>query len=117
MKQSTYLIGVFVLGLSIVVSSFILSNTSSKVGIPEESSQVLPSTTDLMTVTQLADYLQISEQSLETIITTDDSERAGLSSYDTYRFIPYLIINDEKRFMKTEINEWLKYLSDHNYRY
>jgi RimJ/RimL family protein N-acetyltransferase len=28
----------------------------------------------------------------------------------------YLIIDDQKRFMKTEIDEWLKYQNDHNYR-
>ena len=117
LKQSTYLIGVFILGFSIVLSAFILSNASSKAASTDDSPQVIPSTPDLMTVTQLAEYLQISEQALENIILTDDSERAQLSSYETYRFIPYLIIDNEKRFIKAEINEWLKYLNDHNYRF
>ncbi|MCG7344854.1 Clp protease ClpB [Sporosarcina sp. ACRSL] len=116
MKQTTYLIGVLILGLSIVLSAFILSNSSSKSTSKENESQMTNSTPDLMTTTQLANYLQISEQALENIILRDDSERAELSSYDTYRFVPYLKINDEKRFMKVEIDEWLKYLNDHNYR-
>ena len=74
-------------------------------------------TSDVMTITQLAGYLQISEEAIERIILEDDSERAALSSYDTYEYIPYLIINDQKRFIKSEIDEWLKYENDHNFRF
>lgn len=116
MKQSTFLIGIFILGLSIVISAFILSNTSSKSDSLKNNSQVINSTPDLMTITQLAEYLQTSEQALENIILKDDSERADLGTYDTYQFIPYLKIDNQKRFIKVEIDEWLKYENDHNDR-
>ena len=116
MKQSTYLIGFFILGLSIVISAFILSNTSTESASIENNSHIINSTSDLMTITQLAEYLQINELALENIVLEDDSERAELSSYDTYRYIPYLLIDNQKRFIKAEIDEWLKYMNDHNYR-
>lgn len=116
MKQSTYLIGTVILGLSIVLSAFILSSATNKTTKQENNPQVINSTANLMTITQLAEYLQTSEQALEDIILKDDSERAELSSYDTYRFIPYLTIAEQKRFIKAEIDEWLKYQNDHNYR-
>ncbi|MFS0661392.1 helix-turn-helix domain-containing protein [Niallia alba] len=97
------------MGISIVLAAFILSDSflnSANNGINKQS---IP---DLMTINQLSEYLQISEDSIENIITEDDFERAKLSSYDTYKFIPYLKINNKERFIKSEINEWLKYKND-----
>lgn len=115
LKQSTYIIAVFILGLSIVISAFIVSNSSPNTASTDKDSQnAINSTTDLMTLTQLAEYLQISEQSIETIISNDDSVRTELGSYDTYQFIPYLLLDNQKRFIKTEIDAWLKYRNDYN---
>ncbi|KAA0542760.1 helix-turn-helix domain-containing protein [Bacillus sp. BGMRC 2118] len=112
MKQSNYLIGAFILGISIIISSFVLSNNFSNsetvVNTPESTSLV----PDLMTKAQLSTYLQISEQSVENIIKNDDMEKANLSSYETYQFIPYLKIDNQERFLKEEIDKWLKYKND-----
>ncbi|RDW17688.1 helix-turn-helix domain-containing protein [Oceanobacillus chungangensis] len=115
MKQLTYIIGILILGLSIVISAFILSKTSPNSASKDKNSQITNSTPDLMKITQLAEYLQISEQAIENIILKDDSERVELGGYDTYQFIPYLKIDNQKRFIKAEIDEWLKYKNDHNY--
>lgn len=64
-----------------------------------------------MTKSQLSEYLQISEESIENIINKDNFEKAKLSSYETYRFIPYLKIDEQVRFLKTEIDKWLQYKS------
>lgn len=113
MRQSTYLIGVVLLGLSIIIAACIVSNTASNTtNIDEVSEGAISSIPDLMTITQLAEYLQISEQSIEIIISHDDWQREGLSSYDTYQFIPYLLLDNQKRFIKTEIDAWLKYRND-----
>ena len=118
MRQSTYLIGVVLLGLSIGIAAFILSNTSSNTtNINESSESAISSIPDLMTIIQLAEYLQISEQSIEIIISHDDWQREGLSSYDTYQFIPYLLLDNQKRFIKTEIDAWLKYRNDNKLNY
>ncbi|MBM7667045.1 hypothetical protein JOC25_003572 [Solibacillus kalamii] len=117
MKQSTYLMGAVLLGLSVVISAFILSNSTNIPNSDIDSQNVSSSIPDLMTITQLADYLQISEQSIEIIISNDASLREGLSSYDTYQFIPYVLLDNQKRFMKTEIDAWLKYRNDNRLNY
>ena len=118
LKQSTYLIGFFILGLSIVISAFILSNAlSNTAGKDDNNSQIINSTPDLMTITQLSEYLQISEQSIESIIHEDNSLKEEFGDiYETYRLIPYLKIDNQIRFIKTEIDQWLKYKNDFNYQ-
>jgi hypothetical protein len=114
LKQLTYLISAFILGIAIVISAFIFSNTFSNSASEVHNSQTTTnSMPSLMTKTQLSEYLQISEQSIENIIKKDGIERANLSSYDTYRFIPYLKIDNQERFLKAEIDKWLQYKNDH----
>lgn len=114
MKQSTYLISAIIIGLSIVISAYIFSNAFSNLASEDHHLQkTTNSNPDLMTKTQLSEYLQISEQSIEIMINQDNFERAKLSSYDTYRFIPYLTIDNQVRFLKTEIDNWLQYRNEH----
>ena len=107
MKQSTCLICTFLLAISMIISAFIISNTFSNEVINGQTTT--NSVPDLMTKTQLSEYLQISEKSIEGIIKEDDTARQNLGSYDTYRFIPYLKIDNQERFLKEEIDKWLEY--------
>ncbi len=109
MKQIIHIIGALILGISIVLAAFILSGSFLNSANKDISKQSIP---DVMTINQLSEYLQVSEDSIENIIREDDFERAKLSSYDTYKFIPYLKIDNQERFMKSEIDEWLKYKND-----
>lgn len=109
----TYIISAFILGLSIVLSAFILSNSISDLGNKNSNPEPITITTpDIMTITQLSSYLEITVQSIEIIINDDDLMKAKLSSYDTYQFIPYLKIDNQERFLKTEIDKWLQYKSE-----
>lgn len=105
------------MGLSIVISAFVLSNALSNSASKNDNSQIINSTPDLMTITQLSKYLQISEQSIESIIRQDDllKEEYG-DIYETYRLIPYLEIDNQIRFLKTEIDQWLRYKNDFDYQ-
>lgn len=115
MKQLTHLISALILGLSIIISAFIFSNTYSNSASEINNSQTITnSMPNLMTKIQLFNYLQISEQKVENIIRVDGLEKAKLGGYDTYQFIPYLKIGDQERFIKTEIDKWLKYKNDYN---
>jgi predicted DNA-binding transcriptional regulator AlpA len=109
LKQKTYIVGVLILGIAIVLAAFILSDNFKNLENKTTNKQAIPV---LMTISQLSEYLQISEEAIGKIIKEDDLERAKLSSYDTYQFIPYLKIDNQKRFMKSEIDEWLKYKND-----
>ncbi|KAA0955395.1 Clp protease ClpB [Sporosarcina sp. ANT_H38] len=115
MKQLTYFISALIVGISIIISGFIISNTFSNSASEDNNSQpTTNSIPEVMTKTQLSGYLQISEQSIENIIKEDEFEKAKLQgSFDTYRFIPYFNLENQERFLKAEINEWLQYKNDH----
>ncbi|RSK25977.1 Clp protease ClpB [Bacillus sp. HMF5848] len=114
MKQVTYLISAIILGLSLVISAYIFSTafskTSNGVNNIQTTTNCIP---ELMTKTQLSEYLQISEESISNIIVIDDAEKANRSSFETYRYIPYLKIDGQVRFLKPEIDKWLYYKNSH----
>lgn len=117
MKQVTLLISACVLGISIIISSVVISETSTKTTgnkVKDSSSIATNTNSNLMTKKQLSQYLQVSQQEIDTIITKDNSEKAQLGNgvFDTYQFLPYLKIGDQERFLKTEVDKWLKYKSD-----
>ncbi|RLQ94594.1 helix-turn-helix domain-containing protein [Falsibacillus albus] len=118
MKQLTYIISAFILGLSLVISAFIFrdafahSTDSAASDSMTGSSKAAP---ELMDEKQLSKYLNVSEKTIETIIRVDDINKAAISSqgaYDKYQFIPYLKIDNHVRFLKSEIDKWLQYRSD-----
>ncbi|GGM19063.1 hypothetical protein GCM10011351_01080 [Paraliobacillus quinghaiensis] len=114
MKQITYLISAVILGVALVISAFIFSNSISGAMSDINSLETsTDSTPEVMTTTQLSEYLQINEQSIEYIIKIDGIEKSKLTSYDTYRFLPYLEIQGQVRFLKEEIDKWLEY-KNHN---
>jgi hypothetical protein len=63
----------------------------------------------LMTLAETADYLSMSEEQFKRIIIQQDAMRTQLTSYDTYRFIPYIKVKDEKFFSKYQVDEWIKH--------
>jgi predicted DNA-binding transcriptional regulator AlpA len=112
----------FILGVSIVISAFIIKDTFSNKTSSGVSKQTvtLNSIPELMTKKQLSQYLQLSEKSIDSIISSDnfkkkEMETSGVSSYDFYQFLPYLKVGNQERFLKTEIDKWLKYKNDHRY--
>ncbi|MCA1041226.1 Clp protease ClpB [Bacillus infantis] len=113
MKPLTCIIGVSILSLSIVISAFIIGNSIKSADKNGQTQPLTYSANDVMTINQLSGYLQISEDLIEKIIREDMSAKANLSTYDTYQFIPYLEIDEQKRFIKSEIDEWLKYKNNH----
>lgn len=69
---------------------------------------------EVMTEKQLARYLKISHDQLLNLIEKSDEEKLLLTSanshvYDTYKFLPYMNIEGEKRFMKSQIDKWMEY--------
>ncbi|MGM7681252.1 Clp protease ClpB [Cytobacillus sp. Hm23] len=105
-KYFLYLLYVLIFSSSIVWSAHIVSNSTQKDTEKEEYD-------DLLTQSELLEYLHISEDELNEIINEDDGLKVQLSSYDTYRFLPYLEIGDKRMYLMNEINEWLKYKNDH----
>ncbi|GGB43385.1 Clp protease ClpB [Fictibacillus barbaricus] len=120
MKWSN-LLSSLIIGISIVSAAFILKGpitaSLNKIKADEEPIIQLHTVphTELMSIKQLSDYLQISEKSIESIMGQDDFNKSKMSDYDTYQFIPYLILDDQYKFLKSEIDKWLKYKNEMNF--
>lgn len=63
-----------------------------------------------------AAYLGITHEDFYDILKTDPEDREGLSSYDTYRFIPFIEINRQKYYTKNELNKWIEHNMHNKYR-
>lgn len=121
MKYIVFPISALILGISVIISASLLNRTdllNTNVASFQNASKKIVSVSNgtIMTKKQLSDYLQVSENSIEDIINSDvlQKEKMG-GSYDTYMFLPYLIIDNQKRFLKAEIDKWLKYQNDNRF--
>ncbi|WP_214484701.1 hypothetical protein [Bacillus sp. SM2101] len=107
-KYFLYLLYVLIFSSSIVWSAHIVSYSTQR-DDPEKEEY-----SDLLTQSELLEYLHISEDELKDIIIADTVLKRQLTSYDTYRFLPYIEIADKKMFLMNEIKEWLKYQNNRN---
>jgi hypothetical protein len=96
------------LSLSIFYFAFQLGNTTVSNG----SEQTMDSPTlekGLMNMKDAAEYLSLSEKQLKELIRQQDLQRSQLTSFDTYSFIPYIKIKNNRYFNKQNIDEWIKH--------
>lgn len=102
-------ISIIILAVSIVFSSIWIGHSLGKdIRIQTTNSQASTEKA-LLTEKEGAEYLNISIDEFKNILLKDTKERIGLQSYETYRFIPYVEINNKKMFSKKELDEWIKY--------
>jgi len=118
MKFITYPISALIIGISIIISASIIKGTlftnpndpSSK----NSSTSVYSANSPIiMTKKQLSEYLQVNEATIDTIMKEDSRQKVLMGgSYETYMFLPYLKIGNQERFLKSEIDKWLKNQND-----
>jgi hypothetical protein len=102
---------IILLSLSIVFLGFQFGRYTEKLDSLEEKSDISSLNMDngLMTLKETADYLSMSEEQFKRVIIQQDAKRSQLTSYDTYQFIPYIKVKDEKFFSKYQVDEWIKH--------
>ncbi|WP_040949292.1 helix-turn-helix domain-containing protein [Gorillibacterium massiliense] len=129
-RKYTGLIGSVIIGICFVTGSFIIGSgmkervekTVTVMGIPaasqnQQSSGVASDENSLLSKSEAAQYLRITEDELIDMIVKQMIERNSLTSYDTYRFIPYIKINGEYKFSKDQLNKWINYAMTSHYQY
>lgn len=128
MKLNKLLItSILILSAAIIFGSVWIGNaikstnkdSDSKVAQELESQVVSLNISDkaLLTEQEVAQYLGIPQDKLNIILQKEKIERQKLSSYDTYRYMPYIEIDDEKYFLKSEVDEWLQYHSSNRSKF
>jgi len=70
----------------------------------------------VLTLEQVAKYLSISEEDINTIIRTEENILMNTGSFRGKMF-PYFIVADKRYFYKDEINDWVKEVSIEKRRY
>lgn len=108
-------LSIILLAISIVFSSICVGYALGKViAMPSTSAQISKEKA-LITENESAEYLNISIDQFKNILLKDNQEKAelknaGVTSYDSYRFIPYIQISNElNMFNKNGLDEWIKY--------
>lgn len=102
---------IILLSFSIVFLGFQLGRYTEKLDILGEKNNIssLDTNNGLMTLKETAHYLSMSEDQFKRIIVQQDALRSQLTSFNTYQFIPYIKIKDEKFFSKYQVDEWIKH--------
>jgi hypothetical protein len=105
-------ISILVLSISIVFGSIWLGRSIEKLPNTSVSGSPLITEKGLFTESESAEYLNISPADFNNILLNDQKTKSQLTSYPTYKFIPYIELSDgNKRFSKKELDEWIKYNS------
>ncbi|MFB5196966.1 Clp protease ClpB [Neobacillus sp. KR4-4] len=118
MKFIAYPISALIIGISIIISASILKGTfftDQNDSSNKNSSMPVYSmnTPNIMTKKQLSEYLQVNEETIDVIMKEDYKQKLLMGgTYETYMFLPYLKIDNQERYLKSEIDKWLKYQND-----
>jgi len=100
-------ISIIILGGCIVLSAWIITDGISKQHL--EKPLISSQTKALMTSSEAAQFMGISLNDFEFLIKRQVTQKASLGFYETYRFIPFINIGNQKYFNETELNKWIEY--------
>jgi hypothetical protein len=107
------LISAIILSVSIIFSSVLLSYTINKVNLVEQNNSKV-SQSLLMNSDKAAEFIGISTDTLISYIKREKTEKYSLSSYETYKFIPYVQIDGIMYFSKSELAKWVEYKTNNH---
>lgn len=94
----------FLIGVSIVISSLIISNSGDRESNNEQMDE--KEYKPLMTIQETADYLKITESQVKTIISSEDTmlRSSGLSG----KLFPVIRIGTDNYISTEDLKDWLK---------
>lgn len=115
MKNILLPVSIIVLAVSIALGCFFIAdaikeqNETAALSAAAAADQTGTASKSLLSEQEAADYLGLPKDTFSMLLYSLDAQREHLSSYDTYSFIPYLKINDDYFFEKSELDQWVKY--------
>lgn len=65
----------------------------------------------LMSEEETADYLGMTLEKFNDLLMREDYVRKQMSTYDTFRFVPFIKIDGIRYFNKAQVNKWIEYNS------
>ncbi|KMY43787.1 hypothetical protein AC622_05620 [Bacillus sp. FJAT-27916] len=98
---------VLLLAVSILASAIILSRNGSVQTASAEPSSVSTGPSMVMTKNELAEYLFISEEEIEVLISQQSMERTSGEHVEIDQHLPFIQFGDKELFVKSEVDKWL----------
>jgi len=106
-EKKTNIIGIVLISLSILISGLWIGYSIQQVNLNDSNSQ----SKSLITQEEAAGYLSLTPETFDDLIFNDLMERSKYTSYDTYAFLPYVIVNEKKYFSVELLDLWVEYNS------
>ncbi|MCD9025438.1 helix-turn-helix domain-containing protein [Cohnella silvisoli] len=105
MKQFNFsnVISSVILGIAIIIGCFIFKGDHEKA----KANEIINSNKPLMTIQETADYLNLSEFQVKTIISSEESMLKASGSYSGMMF-PIIKIGNDIYVSANGLNDWLK---------
>lgn len=106
-ENKTNRLSIVIISLTILISSLWIGYSIQQINIIDSSNQ----SKSLITQEEAAYYLSLTPETFEDLIFKDLMERSKYTSYDTYAFLPYVIVNEKKYFNLELLDLWVEYNS------
>jgi hypothetical protein len=101
----SYVIGSTILGISLIIGCLIIQGSYK--GISVNKSNVVDQQKPLMTIKETAEFLNLSEFQVRTIISSEETELTNTGAYSGKMF-PVIKIGNELHISTNDLSEWLK---------
>lgn len=111
-ENKQLLICSIILSISIIIGCVLISNSIMKVNKDSnvnQSSYSLTNSNGLMTEKETAEYLNMSQEKFNSLMISEESQKSKMQGYDTFSFIPFIIIDKIKYFNKDQVDKWIEY--------
>lgn len=109
MKENKLLmIAIFILSISIFAGTILIANSIKNTNSIHYGGTII-NKKGLITEAEAAEYLNLTQDNFKDLISTLESQRLKSSSYETYRFIPFIQIDSTKFYNKQQLDEWIEY--------
>ena len=103
-ENKQLLIGAIIISISIIIGCVWIGNSISK---NTNVKQEVTTSKALMTGKETSEYLNMTQEKFNSLITYEESQKHG--SFDTYTFIPLIKVDGVKYFNKEQVDKWVEY--------
>ena len=103
-ENKLLLIGAIIISISIIIGCVWIGNSISK---NTNVKQEVTTSKALMTGKETSEYLNMTQEKFNSLITYEESQKHG--SFDTYTFIPLIKVDGVKYFNKEQVDKWVEY--------
>lgn len=110
-KEAVSLMSAAIIGLSLIAAAFLLREPAGGTEPLSVPSARVSGQANVMDEEQAAAYLNMTAEQLQGIIAYDENVAQTISSYDDSYFLPYGVLNGERFYLKTRLDDWLNIIT------